>query len=376
MNKNQLRKLLASIQNKLDGKVNKEEGKGLSTNDLTDELKNNIPYTEEEVIFTLPAETIQEEYDKWVEGGKKNDFCVDGIAWNTQFLSLETYYTDYCIRFGGKESLYMYVDHIINDRVCEFEGNDIDLTLMYGIAYFSKDMDISNITDLSIIKKTIHSTEGYSSDNLYVGDSLTVGGRLENSNISKGTLTCGVRNVASEQYSQALGEGTIASSECQHVIGKYNIKDEEDKYAHIVGHGENEWNRTNIHTLDWNGNAWYSGDVYIGGKGKDDSNAKKLATEEYADTNFANKTSIEDGKLYLLKKDGTKLDEGLTLPTSTGEKGDKGDKGDSYVLTESDKTEIANTVKSDMPQLSFNENGELVVTIGDVSKVFTPVIEE
>lgn len=33
------------------------------------------------------------------------------------------------------------------------------------------------------------------------------------------------------------------------------------KYAHIVGNGANDASRSNAHTLDWNGNAWYAGDV-------------------------------------------------------------------------------------------------------------------
>ena len=31
------------------------------------------------------------------------------------------------------------------------------------------------------------------------------------------------------------------------------------KYAHIVGNGTSRDNRSNAHTLDWDGNAWYAG---------------------------------------------------------------------------------------------------------------------
>lgn len=51
--------------------------------------------------------------------------------------------------------------------------------------------------------------------------------------------------------------------------------DYERRYAHIVGNGDSEDNRSNAHTLDWNGNAWYAGDVYIGGESQD--NATRLA---------------------------------------------------------------------------------------------------
>ena len=70
----------------------------------------------------------------------------------------------------------------------------------------------------------------------------------------------GNNTLALDSASHAEGGNTIASSENQHVQGKYNIEDTEGKYAHIVGNGDNN-NRSNAHTLDWNGNAWYAGDV-------------------------------------------------------------------------------------------------------------------
>lgn len=42
--------------------------------------------------------------------------------------------------------------------------------------------------------------------------------------------------------------------------GKFNVVDTAGKYAHIVGGGTSESARKNIHTLDWNGNTYYSGD--------------------------------------------------------------------------------------------------------------------
>ena len=89
--------------------------------------------------------------------------------------------------------------------------------------------------------------------------------------------------VASGNYSHAEGDATTASGANQHVQGKYNIDDTESTYAHIVGNGTSDTERSNAHTLDWSGNAWYAGSVYVGG---DETNynpetAKKLATEEY-----------------------------------------------------------------------------------------------
>ena len=66
---------------------------------------------------------------------------------------------------------------------------------------------------------------------------------------------------ASSKYAHAEGYHTTARSNSQHVQGKYNVEDTNGTYAHIVGGGTSNTDRKNIHTLDWNGNAVYSGDV-------------------------------------------------------------------------------------------------------------------
>ena len=118
---------------------------------------------------------------------------------------------------------------------------------------------------------------------------------------------------ASGYASHAEGNETIASSRNQHVQGKYNINDTENKYAHIVGNGEADTARSNAHTLDWNGNAWYQGKLSQDGVPTED---KDLATKKYVDDTIANQ-----------------------------------------------------------PIFSFNNSGELVVTINGVSKTFVPKTE-
>ena len=66
---------------------------------------------------------------------------------------------------------------------------------------------------------------------------------------------------ASSKYAHVEGYHTTARTNSQHVQGKYNVEDTNGTYAHIVGGGTSNTNRKNIHTLDWNGNAVYSGDV-------------------------------------------------------------------------------------------------------------------
>ena len=102
-------------------------------------------------------------------------------------------------------------------------------------------------------------------------------------------------NEATGDYSFAMGNGTkakgknsVAEGDCtwasgrdQHVQGRYNIEDTEDKYAHIVGNGE-DGNPSNAHTIDWQGNGWFAGTIKVGGTRQDDEEAKEVATKENA----------------------------------------------------------------------------------------------
>lgn len=78
----------------------------------------------------------------------------------------------------------------------------------------------------------------------------------------------GSNTVASGYFSHAEGYSTEAKGMHSHVQGKYNVVDESNKYAHIVGGGTYENKRKNIHTLDWDGNAEYAGDVAATVNGK------------------------------------------------------------------------------------------------------------
>lgn len=88
----------------------------------------------------------------------------------------------------------------------------------------------------------------------------------------------GNKSEANSYASHAEGEGTCANCDYQHVQGRFNVEDFNERYAHIVGNGANKFNRSNAHTLDWQGNGWFAGDVYVGGVSQDDG-AQKLMTK-------------------------------------------------------------------------------------------------
>ena len=128
----------------------------------------------------------------------------------------------------------------------------------------------------------------------------------------------GSYTTASGSISHAEGWSTVASGEYQHVQGKNNISDTTS--AHIVGNGSRSSNKSNAHTLDWNGNAWFAGDVYTGstsGTNKDEG-SKILATKEYVDS----KTSANytyDKVVYVLPPSEVTTTAGKTAFTQDSE---------------------------------------------------------
>ena len=116
----------------------------------------------------------------------------------------------------------------------------------------------------------------------------------------------GVYTIASGAESHAEGHGTIALSTYQHVQGKYNVEDNANKYAHIVGNGEysNDGSlNSNAHTLDWEGNAWFAGDIRVGGTGQDDNNSVSVITEKNISSprNYFSLIDLDNGYTYIVQ---------------------------------------------------------------------------
>lgn len=75
----------------------------------------------------------------------------------------------------------------------------------------------------------------------------------------------GYLTTASGQYSHSEGCQTIASGRSQHVSGKYNVVDNNNTYAEIIGNGESQYARSNARTLDWSGNETLAGNLTFNG---------------------------------------------------------------------------------------------------------------
>lgn len=96
----------------------------------------------------------------------------------------------------------------------------------------------------------------------------------------------GYQTYARGRGSHAEGFKTEAGSDYQHVQGRNNLIDNNNVYAHIVGNGSLFFDRSNAHTLDWEGNAWYAGDVYVGstsGTNKDSGSVKLARISDIPD---------------------------------------------------------------------------------------------
>ena len=74
----------------------------------------------------------------------------------------------------------------------------------------------------------------------------------------------GIDSVARGRYSHAQNNSTIANSESQTALGKYNIEDTNGKYSVIIGNGDfgnGGIVRSNMFTADWNGVMTSYGDT-------------------------------------------------------------------------------------------------------------------
>lgn len=73
----------------------------------------------------------------------------------------------------------------------------------------------------------------------------------------------GVECWSTGYCSHAEGYHTEAAGGYQHTQGKFNIIDEANKYADIVGNGTDILERSNAYALDWDGNLYLKGGVYV-----------------------------------------------------------------------------------------------------------------
>lgn len=100
--------------------------------------------------------------------------------------------------------------------------------------------------------------------------------------VGVGSHAEGGSTYAQGEYSHAEGYEVIANGNYEHAQGKYNViqsGDSVNRYADVVGNGTDANNRSNAYTLDWEGNAWFAGDIKTGGTSYDDAESLIKASD-------------------------------------------------------------------------------------------------
>ena len=132
----------------------------------------------------------------------------------------------------------------------------------------------------------------------------------------------GYYTEANGNGSFSTGKGTVAQNHYSTARGKYNLIDNNHAYADIVGWGDDENHRKNIHTLDTNGDAWFAGKITVG------ENKQELAklyqgsgegsVRQINATTASGKDSFAEGYLTMATGHGAHAEGYSTKATSLG----------------------------------------------------------
>jgi len=100
--------------------------------------------------------------------------------------------------------------------------------------------------------------------------------------------------------------------------GKNNVVDKNNIFAEIVGNGNDYNSRSNASALDWSGNQYLAGNLYVGcsdysttsnGLTTANCGGSKVATEAYVDTAVANAGGSGSGGATYTAGTGINIDE-------------------------------------------------------------------
>lgn len=315
------------VRNLINNKVDKVDGKGLSTNDYTTDEKEKLAGIEAGAQVNVQAD--------WEQNDNTNGSYIKNRPFYA-ISSTEVTLLDGTFEFSRNNELYIYVQDfttvfeigkeytVIFDGVnytctayivqnAPVLGNNVIIsssstdtgepfiiaTTGTKLVVDTKLTDASHTVTIKTIGENIKKIEQkYIPDLEYLSKDSPVGtgsfslNRKADTTVGIYSFAEGYDTTASGDYSHAEGAGTrasgysshaegagteasgpyshaegcgtiVAGNDSQHVQGKFNIKDLASNYAHIVGNGTLS-TPSNAHTLDWSGNAWFQGDVYTG----------------------------------------------------------------------------------------------------------------
>ena len=257
-----------TVQNGISGQILRSNGDGTTQwasafpfdVEILETICENVELTPDNNTYSLPSEITLNLLDLYYIDYKTfREGVIDDLISGVYFS-----------RVTGEDE--NYVDWLSDGII--LESTRITDNLMQDSSILSIYKVSLNVSDgvLDVARKLEGFLTTASGDSSHAEGSKTIAS-------GKYSHAEGYETIASGIYSHAEGRETIASGDSSHAEGRCNIEDTEGKYAHIVGNG-NAWNnRSNAHTLDWDGNAWFAGDVFVGGSSQDDG-VKLLKTGE------------------------------------------------------------------------------------------------
>lgn len=268
----------------MDGKDGAGGGTGLPFDvEILETICENVELTPDNNTYTLPAEITLD---------SEGLYCIDYKTFlNGVLVCLNSgvYFSKVTERDVSYISWFSDNEHSVT-----LKSTQITDTWMYDSSILSIYKVYLNVSDdmLDAARKL----EGYETTASGIA-SHAEGGYTSASGVASHAE--GETTIASGDNSHAEGCGTIASGLNSHAQGRFNIEDTEGKYAHIVGNGLSVSERSNAHTLDWHGNAWFSGTV-------EGSGSVLRSTTEGSSKKFT--ATVDDtGKITLVDEAGNKV---------------------------------------------------------------------
>lgn len=349
--------IISAIQDLLDEKVDKVQGKELSTNDFTNELKNKLDDIEnnaqENVIETIKlngvTQTIEDKIvdltvstfdlsDRIAKGGSMKSVIVGDIDNNIasgpysyaegrtttasgQYSHAENNATatgesSHAEGYGTASGTISHAEN--SGRAQGSNSHAENVGWAVGSYSHAEGNGSKSSGEASHAEgRTTHAdgnyshTEGYNTQTTNDAAFGHAEGYYTKA-MQSAAHAEGNKTEASGYYSHTEGSWTNATHRSQHVFGEYNLLDESTKrqdqrgtYVEIVGNGTSINNRSNIRTLDWDGNQILAGKLTVGVA---PTESMDVTTKGYVDTNISNVSDAIPTNVSDLQNDANYID--------------------------------------------------------------------
>lgn len=217
----------------------------------------------------------------------------------------------------------------INNKVTEINEESTDL--QYPSAKAVHDFVVSQEVDLSNYYDKTTAEGKFASKDKYGDTAISLGRRTDTGSVGSNSVATGDRTQANGNYSVAmgslaqanamaaialgrevrangsyavaLGEGNIAKNTGEVAAGRWNIEDTTGKILYSVGNGTSSSARSNAHTIEENGSAWFQGPVYVGstsGTNKDAGSKQVAAFTSGTEDLEAGVSELATGTFYFV----------------------------------------------------------------------------